>query len=902
MIPGLKKLGLFGKIFGVVLTLVLLANLTLVYIVSRQESRRVRDTMVRRNQTLAAVAAKNIATGFSTREMPYEMLKSLVDSGSVQRWYFVRPNGRIHATSEHADWGKNIQDVYPELSLPAKISRPLSFTLPKEYLEILAEPVDVGEPGRMYSFWISFQTEEAAAAQRSIYLTNLAITSAQIVGLGMLLFLFLSRVLVRPMREIIRGTRSVAAGDLMSTVDIRSRDELGQLADSFNQMLEDLRNTTVSRDFFDSILGAMRDCLVVTDPDGKIVQVNKAACDFLWTTEAKLIGLSIGSLFANKKDFQNDIFPTLLQTGVVQTRETVWQTASRRDVPVLVSGCLMRDYTGQPRYFVYTAKDVTELVSARHAAQEAARAKSDFLARMSHEIRTPMNGILGMAELALGTDLSPEQREYVTMAKDSAEALLNIINDILDFSKIEAGKMDLDFTSFDLRDCLGETLTSLGIRSDAKGLELLYYVHPDVPQQVLGDPGRIRQVVVNLVGNAVKFTEEGEIFVRVEAVARRERSVELQFSIKDTGIGIPPEAKEKIFHPFEQADGSSTRRIGGTGLGLAITVQLVQLMGGKIWLESEVGVGSTFYFSLPFEIGEPKPSEMPTAAVDALQGLRVLVVDDNATNRKILEKVTESWGMKPALAPNGPEALGLMKHATRHGEPFPLVLLDVRMPDMDGFSVLEGIRRDPELKGATVMMLSSAGRKEDAVRCRDMGVSAYLTKPIRQSSLFNSIVAVLGVAPVAPDAIPSSVLAAPDSLSRSWDVLLAEDNLINRALAETILGKRGCTVTSVANGRDAVELVRSRRFDVVLMDIEMPELNGLEATRVIRKYEEENHKPRQPIVAMTAHAMRGDDQKCFEAGMDGYITKPIKADALFQELDRILKSLAAEQTSPEKKK
>ncbi|MBN1554604.1 MAG: response regulator [Phycisphaerae bacterium] len=894
MIWGRKQLGLAGKIFGVVLLLVLLANLALVYFVSRQEAQRVRASMVRRNQTLARIAAQNISAGFSTREMPYEMLKSLVDSGSVHTWFFVRPDGRIHATSEHAYWGKNIRQVYPDLSIPSRVVQTLTFSYPDDQIEVLAEPVDVGEPGRMYSFWISFGTEEAQQARKSIYLTNTVVTSVQILGLGVLLFLFFSHMFVKPLRKIIDGTQAVAAGDLMAKVDVKSKDELGQMADSFNQMVDDLRNTTVSRDFFDSILMTMRDCLIVTDPNGSIIQVNKATCDFLWTTEAKLIGLSIGSLFADKRAFQNEIQPKLLETGYVQAYETVWQTASRREVPVLASGCLMRDYTGQPRFFVYTAKDVTDLVNARKAAQDAARAKSDFLARMSHEIRTPMNGILGMAELALETELDPEQREYVTMAKDSAEALLTVINDILDFSKIEAGKMDLDFTSFNLRDTLGDTLTTLGIRSDAKNLELLFHVEPDVPQQVLGDPGRLRQIVVNLVGNAIKFTEEGEIFVQVRCVARRDDSVELRFAVQDTGIGIPADAQDTIFHAFEQVDGSSTRKIGGTGLGLAITRQLVTLMGGKIWLDSQEGVGSTFFFTIPFEIGEPLAAEKPPLETGVLDGLDVLIVDDNATNRTILEKVTENWGMKPASVDSGPAALERMKLAKRRNEPFPLVLLDVRMPDMDGFTVVERIQQDPELTGAMVMMLSSAGRKEDAIRCRDLGVAAYLTKPIKQSTLFNSIAAVMGAAPLAEEKI-SSPMAPLESVPRSWNILLAEDNVINRAVAETLLGKRGCTITSVSTGKDAVEILRTRKFDVVLMDIEMPEMNGYEATRLIRQEERENEKPRQPIIAMTAHAMRGDDEKCFAAGMDGYVTKPIKSSILFQEIERILRHHAEQQ-------
>jgi PAS domain S-box-containing protein len=647
-----------------------------------------------------------------------------------------------------------------------------------------------------------------------------------------------------------------------------------------------------------SLAGVLR-----TSTNGRILDCNEACARiFGFASREEMMATQMGDRYFHLEDRLN-FLEKLKEAKNMTNYEHCLRRKDGNAVWLLASTALIEDKDGAPTITEGTLIDITErkraeedLTHAKEAAEAASRAKSEFLANMSHEIRTPMNGIIGMTELALETPLNEEQREYLSMVKMSADSLLTVINDILDFSKIEAGKMELDRSIFSVREILEETIRSFGVTAGEKHLELVCDIRSDVPQVVAGDATRLRQVIVNLLGNAIKFTDRGEVVLQTEVVsqpddpASQNAGVELHFTVRDTGIGIPKDKQNLIFEAFAQADGSSRRKYGGTGLGLTISSRLVAMMGGRIWLESEPGQGSTFHFTAKFDPAPAMAARPELEGQASLAGIPVLIVDDNPTNRRILEMTLLQWGMLPTMVSSGYAALAELRRAAEEGKATPLVLLDAQMPQLDGFSTASKIKQDPELPTATIMMLTSGGQRGDADRCRQLGISAYLSKPVRQWELREAILRVLGLK--AQRGERAARLVTKHSLQttpKHLRILLAEDNAVNRELTLRILSKRGHSVAVVANGKLAIEALETQPFDVVLMDVQMPEMDGFQATAVIRKKEAVSGT-RVPIIAMTAHAMKGDRERCLAAGMDGYISKPIQAE----ELVKLTEALSAE--------
>ncbi len=623
------------------------------------------------------------------------------------------------------------------------------------------------------------------------------------------------------------------------------------------------------------------------DLRGTFLFVNDAYCRMFNRSKHEVLGASYKQFFnsANAAAIR-EVYINVYKTG---QPVKAFEHEPRPGLFVEQSISLKRNAKGEPVGFVSVVRDCSvrkryelELARAKETAEAANRAKSEFLANMSHEIRTPMNGIIGMTELALSIGVTPEQREFLSMVKSSADSLLVIINDILDYSKIEAGKIVLDPTPFNLSEIVGDAMKSLATYAHQKGLEIAFHVDPNVPLDLVADSIRLRQVLVNLVGNAIKFTERGEVVVDVTVENETAEELKLHFAVRDTGIGIADEIQAKLFEAFEQADTSTTRRYGGTGLGLAISKRITQLMGGEIWIHSAPGAGSTFHFTVQCVRAAAPAGGTTPVSMQSLQGVRAMIIDDNLTNRRILLELLRRWQMQPQEASSGPEGLKLLEHATRSAAPYRLILLDEQMPGMSGFEVIDHIRANPALRGATIMMLTSVEQSFSTVQYREKGVESYLIKPVKPAELLNMIRKTLGRQ---AEELHSPAIKDDLAAQRPLSILVAEDNAVNQKLAIAVLGRMGHQVTLAESGAEALAKWREGRFDLILMDVQMPDMDGLEAALRIRQ-EERALGTHIPIIAMTARAMSGDRGRCLEVGMDDYISKPVSRRELHQKIAR----------------
>jgi PAS domain S-box-containing protein len=632
------------------------------------------------------------------------------------------------------------------------------------------------------------------------------------------------------------------------------------------------------------------DATVMVDPSGQAIYQNRASLELFGYTVEELNEAGGPQILYVDPTLAHEVFDTI-QGGNSWRGEAEMRTREGRTIAVALRADVIRGETEKIVGFISIHTDISQrkraeeqLLQAKQAAESANLAKGEFLANMSHEIRTPLNAVIGMTELTLDTELTKEQREYLETVRVSSESLLTLLNDILDFSKIEASQLELDEIYFDLRTTLNRVTDMLAAQAEEGGVELTCHMKPGVPTALAGDPTRLRQIIVNLTANAIKFTQEGEVTISVETEMEEDSSVFLHFMVSDTGIGIPPDRIDKIFETFKQADGSTTRKYGGTGLGLAISTQLVEMMGGKIWVESELGKGSTFHFTARFQLGRTEATEgSPIRDLD-LSGVPVLILDDKATKRLVLREMTSSWGLESAEAADEKEAFAMMEKADEAGKPYRLLLLDAQLAGKDGFEVANRVKESRYGANLKMILLTSVGRRGDAAQCNKFGISGYLVKPVKQSDLLNAIM--MALRHPFDKRAPLITQYTVQEARRRLNILVAEDNPVNQKVASAILKKWGHRVVVVSNGREALEAIDKERVDLILMDVQMPEMDGFETTELIRDSEKADGG-HVPIVAMTAHAMKGDRERCLVAGMDSYVSKPVRTEELFSVIESL---------------
>jgi two-component system, sensor histidine kinase and response regulator len=925
-----------GKLALLQLVCALLVVVVLYWVLDKQLSVRMEASFAANGDVIASALAKSVEPALINRDITsvQSALDAVLSVPGVQWAYIEAPDGTVLAHTFVPQFPPKLKT---RLEGDADVTH-ISPTGEREAVLVIRKPVLTGIVGRVY---IGFPLANLKASIRSM--ERVVLASIIIVMLIVTLMIALaSESIIRPIRYLTGAAQQLSAGvgDTFRPLRVGSHDEIGTLTGTFNSMAAQVfeqhellearvreRTEALSRtnaglaaeiaereqaqkalressELVRLLLEGAPEAIYGIDVDGNTTFCNAACLRMLgYESAAELLGRNTHDLIHHTKPDGSHYpvaecqiyraFRTGTETHVDD--EVLW----RKDGSSFPIECWSRPIhrAGAIIGAVVTFIDVTErklaeevLRNAKAAAEEGSRAKSEFLANMSHEIRTPLNGVIGMTDLALQTELTREQREYLQTVKLSADSLLSVINDVLDFSKMEAGRSHLDVSDFDLRENLEATLRTLALRADQKGLELLCEVASDIPAVVRGDPDRLRQIIINLVGNAIKFTAAGEVLLKVEASGMEGTNSLMHFTVSDTGIGVSPEKQKLIFEPFTQADSTTTRIYGGTGLGLAISKRLVGMMGGGIWVESRPGAGSHFHFtvSLPPSAAPPVESES-LATPEVLRGVRVLIVDDNDTNRRILLGHLKDWAMRAEAVDGGELALKEISAAQQADDPYVLILTDTHMPKMDGFELTDQIRRRHELKAATIMMLTSGGQRGDAARCDELGVAAYIQKPVRTSELRGAIARVLGAAraePMTPLITRYSLKDRPDPMDM-LRILIVEDNPVNQLLMTRLLGKRGHLVKVAGNGRLALESMEKDSYDLVLMDVQMPEMDGIEATGMLRE-REANSGTRLTVIGVTAHAMKGDRDRCLQAGMDGYLSKPIRAKELDELLDREL--------------